>query len=48
LSFGILSSSVIKLPPFGNLYSFGIGILVSLDSSILLSQKLTSETLLPI
>jgi hypothetical protein len=43
LFFGILSSSIIKLPPFGNLYSFGIGILVSLDSSILLSQILTSE-----
>jgi hypothetical protein len=43
LSFGILSSAVIKLLPFGNIYSFGIDILVSLDSSILLSQILTSE-----
>jgi hypothetical protein len=43
LSFGILSSSIIKLLPFDNLYSFGIDILVSLDSSILLSQILTSK-----
>jgi hypothetical protein len=43
LSFGIFSSSVIKFPPFSNLYSFGINILVSLDSSIPLSQILTSK-----
>jgi hypothetical protein len=43
LSFGILSFFIIKLPPFGNLYSFGIDIFVSLDSSILLSQILTCE-----
>jgi hypothetical protein len=43
LSFGIPFPSVIRLLPFGILYSFGIDILVSLDFSILLSQILTSE-----
>jgi hypothetical protein len=43
LSFGIPFPFVIRLLPFGNLYSFGIDILVSLDFSILLSQILTSE-----
>jgi hypothetical protein len=39
----ILSSSTIKLLPFGNLYSLGIDMLESLDSSVLLFQILTSE-----
>jgi hypothetical protein len=43
LSFGILSSSSIKLLPFDHLYSLGIDMLVPLDSSILLFQILTSE-----
>jgi hypothetical protein len=43
LSFWILSSSTIKLLSFGNLYSLGIDMLVSLNSSILLFQMLTSE-----
>jgi hypothetical protein len=43
LSFGTVSSSIIKLLPFDNLYSFVIDMLVSLDSSILLFQTLTSE-----
>jgi hypothetical protein len=43
LSFGILSSSSIKLLPFDHLYSLGIDMLVPLDSSILLFQILTSK-----
>jgi hypothetical protein len=43
IAFGILSFSVINLPPFGHLYFLGIDMLVSLDSSILLFQILTSE-----
>jgi hypothetical protein len=43
LSFGILFSSITKLLPFSNLYSFGIDMLVSLDSLILLFQILTSK-----
>jgi hypothetical protein len=43
LYFGILSSSKIKLLPFDHPYSFGIDMLVPLDSSILLFQILTSE-----
>jgi hypothetical protein len=43
LYFGILSSSNIKLLPFDHPYSFGIDVLVPLDSSILLFQILTSE-----
>jgi hypothetical protein len=37
LFFGILSSSIIKLPPFINIYSLSIDMLVLLDSSVLLS-----------
>jgi hypothetical protein len=47
LSFGIHFSSVIKLLPFDHLYPLGIDMLVSLYSSILLFQMLTSEFLLP-
>jgi hypothetical protein len=43
LSFGILSSSIIKLLPFDHLYSLVIDMLVSMDSSILLFQILTSK-----
>jgi hypothetical protein len=43
LSFGILSSSSIKLLPFDHPYSLGIDMLVPLDSSILLFQILTSK-----
>jgi hypothetical protein len=43
LSFGILSSSIIKFLPFSNPYFLGIDMLVSLDSPILLFQKLTSN-----
>jgi hypothetical protein len=43
----ILPSSIIKLLPFGNLYSFGIDMVVSLNSSILLFQILASKFLLP-
>jgi hypothetical protein len=43
LSSGILSSSIVKFLPFSNLYSLGIDMLVSLDSSILLFQKHTSK-----
>jgi hypothetical protein len=43
LPFGILSSSVIKWPPFSNLYSIGIDMLVSMEPSILLFQILTYE-----
>ena len=42
LSFGILSSSSIKLLPFHHPYSLGIDMLVPLASSILLFQILTS------
>jgi hypothetical protein len=42
-SSGILYSSIIKFLPFGNLYSLCIDMLVSLDSSILLFQILTSK-----
>jgi hypothetical protein len=49
LSFGILFSSITKLLPFGNLYSLGIDMLVSLDSLTLLFQYLPLiKTLLPI
>jgi hypothetical protein len=43
IAFGILSFSVINLPLFSHLYSLGIDMLVSLDSSILLFQILTSK-----
>jgi hypothetical protein len=43
LSFGIHSSSIIKFLPFDHLYSLGIDMLVSRDSSILLFWILTSE-----
>jgi hypothetical protein len=36
LFFETLSSSVVKLLSFGNLYSLGLGMLVSLESCILL------------
>jgi hypothetical protein len=42
LSFDILSSSTIKLLLFDHLYSLGIDMLVSLDSSILFFRILTS------
>jgi hypothetical protein len=49
LSFGILTSFVIELLPFGYLYSSGIDMLISLDSLIPLFQYLPLiKTLLPI
>jgi hypothetical protein len=46
LSFGIISSFIIHLPPFGNPYSFGTEMLVTLDSPILLFQVPISKSLL--
>jgi hypothetical protein len=47
LYFGILSSSVIKLLPFDYLYYLSIDMHISLDSSILVFQILTSDSPLP-